>query len=168
MTVDKALFSSDSDEWGTPQDLFDVLNTEFRFTLDVAASDDNHKCERYFTQATDGLKQSWSNERCWLNCPYSGCADWMAKAYAESQAGALVVCLIPSRTDTRYWHEFVMQASQIRFIKGRLKFEMPGQPKSNSAPFPSAIVVFGGVKSWPNAIGWDYRATGQTQLKLAI
>ena len=136
--LNKALFSSKDQTWETPIDFFNKLDSIFKFELDVAASDDNHKCDRYYTEETDGLAQDWEGV-CWMNPPY-GCniSKWIAKAYESSQSGATVVCLIPSRTDTAYWHDYVMFASEIRFIRGRVKF---GEAK-NSAPFPSAIVVF--------------------------
>ena len=131
-------YSSKSNEWTTPQDFFDKLNAEFHFTLDVAATQENAKCEKYFTVETDGLNQSWIGQTCWMNPPYGReIGKWIEKAYKESIKGVTVVCLIPARTDTTYWHEFVMKG-EIRFIKGRLKF---GSSKLN-APFPSAVVIF--------------------------
>lgn len=132
------LFTSKSCEWETPQWLFDKLNREFNFTLDVCATQKNAKCDKYFTKIEDGLKQDWSKDICWMNPPYGReISKWIKKAYEESLRGATVVCLIPSRTDTQWWHNYVMKG-KVRFIKGRLKF---GGAK-NSAPFPSAIVVF--------------------------
>ena len=131
---------SKSSEWATPQDLFDELDQEFNFTLDPCATHENHKCGRYYTRAEDGLTQSWSGERVFMNPPYGNeISLWVAKAYTESLQGALVVCLIPSRTDTRYWHDYVMKADEIRFIEGRLRFIGKA---TESAPFPSAIVIF--------------------------
>jgi site-specific DNA-methyltransferase (adenine-specific) len=135
---DTALFSKASDEWGTPQWLFDLLNEEFHFNVDAASRQYiTQKCNRCFT---DALTIEWTKwgERFWLNPPYSKIGEFMKKAYEESQKGAVVVCLIPARTDTRYWHDYVMKAQEIRFVKGRLKF---GDSK-NSAPFPSVIVIF--------------------------
>lgn len=137
----KALFSSKTDLWSTPQELFDKLNKEYNFTLDVCASHDNAKCEKYFTIEDDGLKQEWEGT-CWMNPPYGRTIKmWMKKAYEASLKGHTVVCLVPSRTDTIWWHEYAMKGD-IEFIKGRLKF---GGSK-NSAPFPSAIITFRGVK----------------------
>ena len=130
-------FSSATDLWSTPQDFFDKQNTIHGFTLDVCATDDNAKCTRYFTEADDGLAQPWVGV-CWMNPPYGRTiGQWMRKAYESSQAGATVVCLVPSRTDTKWWHDYAMKG-QIEFIRGRLKF---GDAK-NSAPFPSALVTF--------------------------
>jgi phage N-6-adenine-methyltransferase len=131
-------FSSSTDEYETPQQTFDVLNQEFGFTLDVCATHENAKCKKHFTKEDNGLIQDWRLEVCWMNPPYSQIKHWIKKAYEASLEGAIVVCLIPSRTDTIYWHEYVMKSKDIRFIKGRLKFG----GMSNSAPFPSAIVVF--------------------------
>ena len=136
-------FSSKSNEWTTPQYLFDDLNDEFKFTLDPCATDENAKCSKYFTIEDDGLSKDWSNDVVFMNPPYGReIKKWIMKAYEESLNGATVVCLIPARTDTTYWHDFIFgKANDIRFLKGRLKF---GNSK-NSAPFPSAIVVYLGV-----------------------
>lgn len=130
-------FSSKTDEWETPQDLFDSLDKEFGFTLDVCASVGNAKCNRFFDKSLDGLTQDWSNDICWMNPPYGReIGKWVKKAY---ESKTTVVCLVPARTDTKWWHEYVMKAKDVRFIRGRLKF---GGCK-NSAPFPSAVVIFG-------------------------
>jgi site-specific DNA-methyltransferase (adenine-specific) len=139
-----ACFSRDSDEWETPQWLFDLLDQEFHFQMDVAATPENTKLPIYFEDLDSVptltcnwyLKGAW--ERLWLNPPYSKIAAFMKKAYEESLKGATVVCLIPARTDTKYWHEYVMKAQEIRFVKGRLKFSN----QKNSAPFPSVVVIF--------------------------
>ena len=131
-------FSSKTDLWSTPQDYFDRINAEFNFNLDVCATPKNAKCEQYFTKEQDGLKQQWAGV-CWMNPPYErDIKNWIKKAYESSQVGATVVCLIPARTDTTYWHDFIFNKAEIRFIKGRLKF---GDAK-NAAPFPSALVIF--------------------------
>ena len=139
--VNKILFSSKTDEWMTPLDLFEKLNREFRFDLDPATTPDNPLNVPYFyTKEEDGLKQRWFG-RVFLNPPYSQVSEWVKKAYYECRVKKnceLVVLLIPSRTDTRWWHKYVMKANEIRFIKGRLKF---GNAK-NSAPFPSCLVIF--------------------------
>lgn len=125
--------------WETPQWLFDELDSEYRFWLDVCATEENTKCTAYFSKDVDGLKQPWKG-KCWMNPPYGReIGKWMKKAYESSLNGAVVVCLVPSRTDTAWWHEYAMKG-KIQFLRGRLKF---GGHK-NSAPFPSAIVVFGG------------------------
>jgi len=132
------MFSSKDMTWETPQKLYDKLSEEFNFTLDVCALPETAKCEEYYTPEIDGLKQEWKGV-CWMNPPYGKeISVWLKKAYEESLKGVTVVCLIPSRTDTRYWHDYCMKASEIRFIKGRLKFG----DSINSAPFPSAIVIF--------------------------
>ena len=123
-------------EWSTPQDLFDALDSEFRFTLDVCATAENAKCGAFFSPDQDGLSQVWRGV-CWMNPPYRGIAAWMRKAYESATAGAVVVCLIRARTDTRWWHEYAMRG-EVRFLRGRLSFG-DGQGR---APFPSAIVVF--------------------------
>lgn len=134
-------FSSKTNEWSTPQDTYDQLHKEFNFTVDVAATSDNAKCNRYFTQADDGLNQSWDNETVWCNPPYGRTLKkWVEKA--SLARGGQVVMLIPARTDTSYFHDYIYQKPnvEIRFIRGRLKF---GGSK-NSAPFPSMVVIFHG------------------------
>lgn len=131
-------FSSRTDLWPTPQSLFDELHSEFGFTLDVCAMPDNAKCPRYFTPETDGLSQEWTGV-CWMNPPYGRTIGrWVRKAFESAAAGATVVCLLPARTDTAWWHEFVVKADEVRFVRGRLRFGVAAA----GAPFPSAIVVF--------------------------
>lgn len=130
-------YSSQTDLWATPQEFFDKYNEKFTFTLDPCATADNAKCPTFFTKENDGLAQEWTGS-VWMNPPYGReIGHWMKKAYESSQKGATVVCLVPSRTDTRWWHDYAMKG-EIEFIKGRLKF---GGSK-NSAPFPSAVVIF--------------------------
>lgn len=135
-------FSSKKMDWETPQWLFDKLNSEFHFNIDICASDENAKCNTYFTEQNSCLDKSWAGHTCFMNPPYGRhINDFIKKAYEESKNGATVVCLIPSRTDTKYWHDYIFgKAHEIRFIKGRLKFS----GHKNSAPFPSAIIVFDG------------------------
>ena len=135
------MFSSKTDLWATPQDFFDKYNAKYGFQLDVCATKENAKCSRYFTIDDDGLSQEW-NGICWMNPPYGrNIKHWVKKAYESSLNGATVVCLLPARTDTAWWHDYCIKG-QIEFIRGRLKF---GGSK-NSAPFPSAVVTFGGQK----------------------
>lgn len=131
-------FSSASDLWSTPQHLFDSLNGIFNFTLDVCASSENAKCASYYTEEQDGLAQEWTGV-CWMNPPYGKTiGQWMDKALSSSiNNNATVVCLVPARTDTKWWTQYAIHG-EIYFIVGRLKFG--NQP--NAAPFPSAIVVF--------------------------
>lgn len=135
-------YSSKTNEWSTPQTFFDELDKKFNFTLDPCATSENAKCTKYFTIEDDGLKQDWSNDVVFMNPPYGReIKYWVQKAYEESLKGATVVCLIPARTDTTYWHDYIFgKADDIRFIKGRLKF---GGSK-NPAPFPSAIIIYKG------------------------
>ena len=138
MMNDKVMFSSKSDVWETPQDFFDKLNAEFKFKTDVCATADNAKCENYYTPEQDGLKQEWQGN-CWMNPPYGReIGTWMGKAYNSARKnGATVVCLVPARTDTKWWHTYGVRG-EITYLKGRLKF---GDGK-NAAPFPSAVIVF--------------------------
>lgn len=138
-------FSSKTDMWATPQDLFDKLNAQFGFTLDVCAIEENAKCSKFLSPNVDGLACDWKDNICWMNPPYGrGIAKWVKKAYESTlpdwqHSGAIVVCLLPARTDTKWWHDYVIPHGAVEFLKGRLKF---GGHKNN-APFPSAIVVFG-------------------------
>jgi phage N-6-adenine-methyltransferase len=130
-------FSSATPEWSTPPEVFDELDAEFGFELDVCATAGNAKCGRYFTQADDGLAQAWRGV-CWMNPPYGdGIGAWMRKAHESSLLGATVVCLVPARTDTRWWQD-IAALGDIRFVRGRLRFG----GTATGAPFPSAVVVF--------------------------
>lgn len=143
----KVHYSSKSNEWDTPQAFYDRLNKHYGFTLDPCATKQSAKCEKYFTESDDGLNQSWAGETVFMNPPYGRqIGKWIKKAHdeAKNNKGTTVVCLIPSRTDTKYWHDYCMQAHELYFVRGRLKFgnsNSSGQ-KNNSAPFPSAVVVF--------------------------
>jgi phage N-6-adenine-methyltransferase len=141
-SLKEAMFSSKTDLWATPQDFFDRLNAEFNFTLDPCSDGTNAKCQKYYTAKENGLAQDWSGERVFMNPPYGRVIGaWIRKAYEEgTKPNTLVVALIPARTDTKYWHDYVMKAKEIRFVRGRLKF---GDGR-NSAPFPSAVVIFRG------------------------
>ena len=132
------MFSNKTDLWSTPQDLFDELNKEFNFTLDPCATDENHKCSKYYTIKQNGLLQDWTKDAVFCNPPYGReIGKWVKKAY-ESKRSNPIVMLLPARTDTKWFHEYIYNYAEIRFIKGRLKF---GDCK-NSAPFPSMIVIF--------------------------
>ena len=135
----QALFTNDSDEWATPQWLFDALDKEFGFTLDpcVNLSGTNAKCARFFTPSENGLLRDWGAEIVFMNPPYSAGGQWMRKAYGAAAEGATVVCLMPARTDTKWFHEYAMKG-EIRFLCGRVTFvDAP-----YGAPFPSLIVIF--------------------------
>lgn len=137
--MDNVHFSSNTDLWETPQDFFDKYNKIHNFTLDVCALPENAKCKVYYTPEVDGLKQEWAGV-VWCNPPYGrNIKHWIKKGYEESLNGTKVVMLIPARTDTSYWHDYVMKGD-IEFIRGRLKFGN----STNSAPFPSAVVIFNG------------------------
>lgn len=139
--MDRVLFSSNKDNWATPQDFYDKLNAEFHFTLDPCADDTNHKCDTYYTKEQDGLSQNWGGQTVFCNPPYGNksTGDWIKKCAEESKKpNTTVVMLIPARTDTRAFHEYIYGKAEIRFVKGRLKFG----GSSNSAPFPSMVVIF--------------------------
>jgi len=143
---------SETPEWETPQWLFDILNKEFHFDLDVCASEKNHKCKKYFSKQDDGLKQKWQGS-CWMNPPYGReIKEWMSKARSESGNGALIICLTPARTDTEWWWDNCIQG-EIRFIRGRLQW-----PNSDTAaPFPSAVIILG-KKIKQRVIWWDVQS----------
>lgn len=134
------MFSSKTDLWSTPWNFFEKLNDEFHFTLDPCSTHENAKCYKHFTIEEDGLLQDWGNEVVFCNPPYGRqIKDWVKKAYEESQKdNTTVVMLIPARTDTIYFHEYIYHKAEIRFIKGRLKFG----DATNAAPFPSMVVIF--------------------------
>lgn len=137
---------SDRTDWETPRELFDRLDAFWHFDLDAAASDTNHLCADYYTKETDGLAQSWAGRRVWCNPPYGKqIADWTRKAYEETRDGqTLVIMLIPARTDTRWYHDYIQgRAAEVEFIRGRLKYTLGGVAQ-NSAPFPSMLVRWGG------------------------
>ena len=140
----EVMFSSKTDQWATPQEVFDQLDREFHFNLDPCADEQNHKCEKYFTAAENGLKQDWGGYRVFCNPPYGrALKDWVEKCYREGHKdNTLVVLLIPARTDTTYFHDFILHRAEVRFIRGRLKF---GDSKTG-APFPSMVAIFRGPK----------------------
>jgi len=138
------MFSSNSIEWETPLWLFEELNTIHHFTIDVCATPENKKCALFYSIEDNGLSKSWEGN-CWMNPPYGReISKWVQKAYIESRKGTCkVVALLPSRTDTAWFHNYIYRKSgvSIEFLKGRLKF---GNAK-NSAPFPSMIVTFNSI-----------------------
>lgn len=140
--MNNALFSSKSEEWATPQALFDELDKEFHFTLDPCATPENAKCKKFYTKEDNGLLQDWHGETVFCNPPYGRkIGQWIEKAATEARGGATVVLLIPARTDTRYFHEHIYKKHEIRFLRGRLHFN-----DADRAPFPSMVVVMSGHK----------------------
>lgn len=140
----KGLMSSKFNEYETPQELYDICNSCFHFQLDVCASDKNYKHYKYLTKEDDGLHKNWAN-RNWMNPPYGQViGDWIKKAYNESLKGNIVVCLIPARPDTKYWHNYCFKSNYIVFIKGRVHFLLNGKD-AGPAPFPSCLVIFGDI-----------------------
>lgn len=138
--MNAVMYSSQRDDWETPKWLFDQLDAQYHFELDVCAQSHDTKCKRFFSPEQDGLSHPWYGA-CWMNPPYGReIVKWVQKAYyAATYGGATVVCLLPARTDTNWWHEYVLGgASQITYLRGRLRFV----GAKNSAPFPSAVVVF--------------------------
>lgn len=145
--ISKALFSSASGEWETPQKVFDYYHARYNFTLDPCATPENAMCPTFFTKEADGLRQSWSHHRVWCNPPYGrGIGAWVEKAHYHKEWGGLAVLLLPARTDTQWFHKYIWAVSRpydgirVELLQGRLKF---GGAK-NSAPFPSVVVIFSG------------------------
>lgn len=134
------MFSSKTDNWATPQWLFDKLNKVYQFTLDPCASTENAKCSTFFTKEEDGLKQNWAGYRVFCNPPYGReIGKWVEKCAQEAKKdNTICVMLIPARTDTKWFHDFIYNKAEVRFLKGRLKFG----GGNNSAPFPSMVVIF--------------------------
>lgn len=136
--MNRVIYSSKSDEWATPADVFEQLDREFGFTLDPCATAENHKCETYYTKEDDGLLQCWAGHRCFINPPYSEISEWVKKAYNEAlYPDTICVLLIPARTDTRWFHRYILHRSEVRFVAGRIKFG-----GTTNAPFPSMVVIF--------------------------
>jgi phage N-6-adenine-methyltransferase len=147
------------DDWETPDWLFDVLDKEFRFGIDCAASERTTKVPSfYISEEDDALRpeKEWglgaATDSAWLNPPYGrGVGDWVEKAYLESRKGLTVVVLLFARTDTKWWHEYAMKAAEIRFIKGRLRFLQDGEQRGTAAA-PSCVLVFTPWSEGPPAI----------------
>lgn len=164
MSINPGMMSSLTDEWPTPQALFDELDREFYFTLDPCATAENAKCKRFYTRERDGLQEAPWEGRVFMNPPYGReIGLWVEKAYESACEGAVVVCLLPARTDTLWWHRYVMWADEIRLVRGRIKFGTSGNP----APFPSAVVVMDKltecapvVKSWTPKYGQEVLELG--------
>lgn len=140
------MMSSNSNEWATPQDFYDELHKEFNFNLDPCSTHENRKCDNYYTKTEDGLKQDWGGYSVFVNPPYGReIREWVKKSYEESlKPNTQVVMLIPARTDTTYFHDYIYGKAEIRFIRGRLRFVKDGV-EGESAPFPSMVVIFKGV-----------------------
>lgn len=148
--MNKGLFSSDNPCWGTPQELFRALDGEFHFGLDAAATASNAKCSSFFSPEVDGLAQNWDvGAGVFCNPPYGReIGRWVQKAYQEFQGGVEpIVLLLPARTDTRWFHDFIYGKAELRFLRGRVRFTdesgRPGEP----APFPSMIAIYRRVKN---------------------
>jgi phage N-6-adenine-methyltransferase len=134
----RVLTSSKKHDWATPDEWFEYLNLEFGFTLDPCSQHETACCKKHYTPEENGLAQSWADERVFMNPPYEEIKLWMKKAYEESMKGALVVCFVPARVDTDWWHRYAGKADEIRFPKGRVTFK----GADAGAPFPIAIVIF--------------------------
>lgn len=154
-TFNKGMLSSNKETWSTPDDLFEVLNDEYSFSFDLAASKENAKCQKYFTVSDDSLSKNWHELEgvLWCNPPYArGKTEaFVKKAYEESKKGAHIVMLLACRPDTHYWHKYIFGKQKVVFIRGKLKFK----GGKDLAPFPSALVMFGEFPSQNNFYGID-------------
>lgn len=148
--INKSLFTSNREDWETPQDFYDRLNTKYHFEWDLAASDNNAKCDHYLTRDDNSLEQNWGelSGNMFLNPPYGRQLKLWVKKAAETHLkyDQCLVMLIPARTDTSYWHDYIFNHAEIEFLRGRLKFEVDGV-SGDSAPFPSALVIYKGGKN---------------------
>lgn len=136
------MFSSKDDSWETPPSLFNILDMEFNFTLDPCCTKQTAKCKKFFTKEEDGLIQDWSRDIVFVNPPYGReIGKWVEKSYNEAKKGAKVVMLIPSRTDTKWFHDFIYNKAEIRFLKGRIRF-LQNKKELNAAPFPTMLIIF--------------------------
>lgn len=138
--INNGMLTSKTDEWETPQDFFDEWNRQFHFTLDACANEKNHKCNKYYTKEDNGLLKDWGGEIVWCNPPYGkNISEWVKKCHIECQKkGTIIVALLPARTDTKWFHEYVYHEALTYFVKGRLKFSN----SKNSAPFPSMVCIW--------------------------
>ena len=136
------MFSSNDDSWETPPSLFNVLDMEFNFSLFPCCTKQTAKCKKFFTKEEDGLIQDWSKDIVFVNPPYGReIGKWVEKSYNEAKKGAKVVMLIPSRTDTKWFHDFIYNKAEIRFLKGRIRF-LQNKKELNAAPFPTMLIIF--------------------------
>ncbi len=139
----KALFTSNKDNWRTPKEFYKNLNNEFNFNLDACADKYNSLCNEYYSKENSCLENSWRGKRVFMNPPYGrDIAKFIEKAYNESLAAEIIVMLLPARTDTKYFHDYILPYCEIRFIKGRLKFLDENNQEKDAAPFPSMICIF--------------------------
>lgn len=147
--MNAALLSSKKMDWCTPKEFFDKLNEEFDFILDAAATEKTKKCDLCYTPETDGLSQTWNvGGAVFCNPPYGReIGKWVQKAFEEARGGATIVLLIPSRTDTNYFHDYIYGKAEIRFVRGRLKFTDDDGNTSDPAPFPSMVVIYNGSEA---------------------
>lgn len=157
----KLMFSSKEEKWQTPDNIFNELDKEFNFTLDPCCQHDSAKCAKHYTPVEDGLTKDWSKDVTFVNPPYGReLKKWVEKSYNEFKKGGTVVMLIPARTDTSYFHDFIYNIAEIRFLRGRIKFINPEtKTPGDSAPFPSMVVVF------ENKPGYDIM-NGEKQYKM--
>ena len=144
MVENTARLQSDFQEWETPPELFNYLDQQFDFTLDAAATDRTAKCDKYFTPEEDGLKQSWEDERVFLNPPFSDLAEWLEKVWEERERAEVIAVIMGPSTDTRYWHDYVMKADELWMFKSRPNYIRHGEEGNSGSTFPTVLAVFTG------------------------
>lgn len=146
--MNKVLFSSNSEEWETPQELYNKLDAIFKFELDPCATSKNAKCFYYYTKERDGLSQNWGGLRVFCNPPYGRTiGNWVKKSFEtffQNNKADTIVLLLPARTDTNWFHNYIYNKSEIIFLKGRLHFNN----SKNAAPFPSMVVIYRGREDY--------------------
>ena len=158
----EVMFSSSKMDWRTPPEVFDFFNSRYAFDFDAAATPEDALLPDFIPPSVDALATDWGRlfpnaSAAWVNPPYGrGVDKWMAKCAAEGAAGMLVGALVFARTDTRWWHDYVMQARTVWLIKGRIRFLGHDGVAGNSAPAPSAFVVWCGPQSsTPYFTAWE-------------
>lgn len=140
---EKVKKSLDSIEWETPPEIFNPINSEFNFTIDVCANQQNKKCEKFFDKTQNGLSQDWDNEICWCNPPYGrDVKKWVRKAYEQSKRNTTTVLLIPCKTNTNWWHDLIIPFAEVRFIRGRVRFIQNGIQYTNAYVWSLAFIIF--------------------------
>ena len=151
----ETLFSSANCEWETPPELFKELDERFHFTLDVASTDQNALCERHYTKEQNGLIHGWQTGggSVWCNPPYGkDIKAWVRKAWEESQTGQVIVMLIPARTDTAWFHDYIYHKANVVFLRGRLHYGLNGVRAVNNAAFPSMLAIYNGENDYARSI----------------
>ncbi len=167
--MNKALLSSKRLDWCTPRDFFDALDVEFHFTLDAAATEKSAKCAKYYTPETDGLSASWAGETVFCHPPADDVETWARKCYEESQQpGTAVVLLTAAKTETSYFHDYILGKSELRFLKGRLILVDEDGNKGGRPATGSLLAVYRGTAQQPEAPVKERPKGGNKELVLGL